>query len=149
MRGLTSSSAGDAKAEFEDITLMMIGSRVTLTDIVRIPNHPELCRGKVLDEGKRRLVLEKAKTLKGSRYDGVYIRRDLTYVQRQELKLRRERQNQQEVDQRQRPNPSIQSQTQHPVPQDQRHQESVGEQSAAVATGGQGENSSPSQGQQN
>ena len=82
----------DTIAEFEEITNMMTGSPVTLTDLVRIPDHPELVHAKILDEGKRRLVLEKAKTLKGSRYDGVFIRRDLTYAQRHELKIRRERQ---------------------------------------------------------
>ena len=92
VRGLTSTTLTDSTAEFEEITNMMTGSPVTLTDVVRIPDHPELIRGKILDEGKRKLVLEKAKTLKGSRFDGVFIRRDLTYAQRQELKVRRERQ---------------------------------------------------------
>ena len=92
VRGLTSTTLADVTTEFEEISSMMIGSSVTLTDIVRIPDHPELYRAKILDEGKRKLILEKAKTLKGSRYDGVFIRRDLTYAQRQELKMRRERQ---------------------------------------------------------
>ena len=43
-----------------------------------------------MDSEQRALVLDKAKTLKGSQYDHVYIRRDLTFNQRQELKARRE-----------------------------------------------------------
>lgn len=90
VRGLTSSTLGDVVKEFGEITSTLIGSRVVLSDVVRIPDHPELIRAKITDEGKRKQILEKAKTLKGSRYDGVFIRRDLTYAQRQELKLRRE-----------------------------------------------------------
>ena len=100
VRGLTASSPGDVVTEFGDITSMLIGTRVALTDIVRIPDHPELIRAKIPDEEKRKQVLEKAKTLKGSRYDGVFIRRDLTYAQRLELKLRREGQVQPGAEQR-------------------------------------------------
>ena len=100
VRGLTSSTPGDAVEEFGEITSMLIGSRVVLSDVVRIPDHPELIRAKITDEDKRKQILEKAKTLKGSRYDGVFIRRDLTYSQRQELKLRREGQGQRDTDQR-------------------------------------------------
>ena len=100
VRGLTSSTLGDAVEEFGEITSMLIGSRVVLSDVVRIPDHPELIRAKITDEDKRKQILEKAKTLKGSRYDGVFIRRDLTYAQRQELKLRREGQGHRGAEQR-------------------------------------------------
>ena len=147
VRGLTASTPGDIIKEFEEITDMMVGSRVTLIDVVKIPDHPELCRAKILDEGKRKLVLEKAKTLKGSRFDGVFIRRDLTYAQRQELRLRREKQNQEAGEQHPSsaaappPNPTdagIRSGNVQQQPQ-----------TSDAGTGDQPQDSHPSQGQSN
>ena len=92
IRGLSSNTPAGAATEFGDLTLTMMGTRVTLTDIVKIPNNPELWRGKILDGEQRRFVLDRAKHLRGSQYDHIYIRRDLTYAQRMELKQRRESQ---------------------------------------------------------
>ena len=140
IRGLTSSSPADVVAEFEEISSLMIGCRVTLSNIVRIPDHPELCRAKILDEGKRKLVLEKAKTLKGTRYDGVFIRRDLTYAQRQDLKLRRDRQNQEVARQT-----SSHSKTQQPIPnpEGREHQGSSEQHAVAAGSGDQSQDSHP------
>lgn len=90
IKGLSARTPDTIATEFGEITSVMMGCRVSLTDIVRIKDHPELCRGKIMDSEQRSLVLDKAKTLKGSQYDHVYIRRDLTFNQRQELKARRE-----------------------------------------------------------
>ena len=90
VKGLSAKTPDTIATEFAEITSVMMGCRVSLTDIVKIKDHPELCRGKIMDNEQRALVLDKAKTLKGSQYDHVYIRRDLTFNQRQELKARRE-----------------------------------------------------------
>ena len=90
IKGLSARTPETLATEFAEMTSVMMGCRVSLTDIVKIKDHPELCRGKIMDSEQRALVLDKAKTLKGSQYDHVYIRRDLTFNQRQELKARRE-----------------------------------------------------------
>lgn len=92
IRGLMSNSPAGVTAEFGDITSTMMGTRVTLTEVVKIPNNVGLWRAKVLNLEHRELVLEKAKNLKGTQYDHIFIRKDLTYTQRMELKQRRESQ---------------------------------------------------------
>lgn len=92
IRGLSSTTAAQVVSEFGDITSTMMGSRVTLTDVVKIPNNSELWRAKLMDADQRKFVLDNAKRLKGSQYDHIYVRRDLTYAQRMELKQRREAQ---------------------------------------------------------
>ena len=102
IHGLTSTSTSGVSAEFGELTRKMMGKQVLLSDVVPIPGHTGLYRGKILDEIDRKLVLDKAKSLKGTDYDRVYIRRDLTYNQRSVLKARRdayhsERQQRQQV----------------------------------------------------
>ena len=123
--------------EIGEITSMFIGSRVVLSDVIRIPDHPELIRAKITDEDKRKQILEKAKTLKGLRYDGVFIRRDLTYSQRQELKLRREGQGHRDAEQR-----PDRSRTPHRTNQDQQTP-------AVEGHSDRGQDSHPSQGLSN
>ena len=65
----------------------MFGTVVELTDVVTIPNHQGY-RAKILNEEHRRLILTRAKSLKDTVYGQVYIRRVLTYKQRQELRDR-------------------------------------------------------------
>ena len=75
-----------------------MGMRVELTDVRAIPSHPDLYRAKILNISDRKQLLDRAKNLRGTRYDKVFIRRDLTYAQRAELRERRlNRQSQQEV----------------------------------------------------
>ena len=92
IRGLVSNSPAGVVAEFGEVTSTMMGTRVTLSEAVKIPNNAGLWRAKVLNVEHRDLVLEKAKTLKGTQYDHIFIRKDLTYTQRMELKQRRESQ---------------------------------------------------------
>ena len=92
IKGLVARTADAISAEFAELSTVMMGVRVSLTDIVKIKDHPELCRAKIMDNELRALVLDKAKFLKGSQYDHVYIRRDLTFTQRQELNMRRQQQ---------------------------------------------------------
>lgn len=90
IRGLRATTPRGISTEFGELTLKMMGTRVELSDIVHIPGHAGLCRGKILNDTNRKLVLDRAKTLKGTEYDGVFIRKDLTYDQRCVLKARRE-----------------------------------------------------------
>ena len=91
IRGLGAPSAKDAVTRFETLSLDLIEQKVTLTDVVKIPSETDLYRGKVADDDVRKCLLDKAKNLKHSaQYSSVYIRRDLTYKQRQALKARRE-----------------------------------------------------------
>ena len=91
IRGLGAGSASAAIAAFEHVSEYLINQKVTLTDVVRIPSESDLFRGKVPDDSARRLILDKAKQLKESpRYGFVFIRRDLTFKQRSELRAKRE-----------------------------------------------------------
>ena len=90
IRGLSSNTPTGVVAEFEDVTSSVMGTKVTLTEAKKIPNNPDLWRAKILDPEQRKLVLDRAKHLRGTQYDHIYIRRDLTFVQRMELRQRRE-----------------------------------------------------------
>ena len=90
IRGLEASSAQGAVRRFEEVTEHLIQQKVTLVEVVRIPSETDLYRGKVPDDSVRKLILEKAKVLKNStQFGSVFIRRDLTYNQRKELRARR------------------------------------------------------------
>ena len=90
VRGLKANSAQEAVTQFEKVAEHLIQQKVILVDVVRIPSETDLYRGKVLDDSVRKLILEKAKSLKDSAQFGtVFIRRDLTYNQRKELRSRR------------------------------------------------------------
>ena len=50
IKGLASTSPAGVVTEFSDIAATMMGTRVTLTNVVRIPNNPGLWRAKLLDD---------------------------------------------------------------------------------------------------
>ena len=90
IRGLGAASPREACSKFEDVTEYLIGSKVPLTEVVRIPGEADLFRGKVTDDEVRKSILDKAKHLKdSSSYDKIFIRRDLTFNQRATLKAKR------------------------------------------------------------
>ena len=89
IRGLHASSPADAVTKFAEITQFLVGERIELSDTCRIKNEADLIRGNVHDQRQRRLILDSARELKDSRYSNVYIRRDLTFQQRENLKARR------------------------------------------------------------
>lgn len=85
IRGLGATSAEQAVVRFSHVTEFLIGEKVNMTEVVRISSATDLFRGKVVDDGLRRHILDNAKKLKDSEHFGsVYIRRDLTYHQRRE-----------------------------------------------------------------
>ena len=90
IRGLGAGSAAEATKRFETVSEHLINQKVTLTDVVKIPSESDLYRGKIADDSVRKLILDKAKHLKNSaRFDSVFIRRDMTYNQRAEMRARR------------------------------------------------------------
>ena len=89
IRGLGASSASEAVTLFGDTTQFLIGERVVLSEACRIRNDADLIRGNVHDVRLRRLILDRARELRNSRLSHVFIRRDLTFQQREELKARR------------------------------------------------------------
>lgn len=89
VRGLEASSPADLAAKFTVLTETIMGKRVELAEVKVIPSHPDIYRAKILNADDKKLVLDRARNLRGTRYDKVFIRRDLTYSQRAELRERR------------------------------------------------------------
>ena len=90
VRGLKATTPGGVVDEFCEISQRKMGARVVLSDVVIIPGHSGICRAKIPNPAERKLVLDQAKELRHTEYKHVYIRRDLTFAQRGELRLRRE-----------------------------------------------------------
>ena len=90
VKGLRATSPTDLTNQFRQIAEEHMGTTVDLTDITLIPGHPTIYRAKIVDDTLRKLVLDKAKQLKGTEHDSVFISRDLTYAQRTELYQRRQ-----------------------------------------------------------
>ena len=88
VRGLRVGSAGEAAAKFSDIAFAITGERVTLTEVCRIRSDADLFRGNIHDSRHRKLILEQSKYLRDSEHSHVFIRRDLTFLQREELRAR-------------------------------------------------------------
>ena len=86
--GLSSTTPEGIVSEFRDMTYTMMGSEITLTEAAKIPNNLGLWRANILNPEDRKLVLDRARRLKGSQFDHVFVRRDLRYAQRMELRLR-------------------------------------------------------------
>lgn len=89
IKGMHANTPRELINKFGDLSLTFTGIRVELTDIVPIPNHSDLFRAKILNDDNRKLVLERAKTLRDTEHASVFIRRDLTFAQRKELRERR------------------------------------------------------------
>ena len=88
VRGLRVSSAGEAAAKFGDIVFALTGERTQWTEVCRIRSDADLFRGNIHDSRVRKLILDEAKNLRDSEHSHVFIRRDLTYQQREELRAR-------------------------------------------------------------
>ena len=88
VRGLRVGTAGEASTKFADIASSLIGERVEFTEVCRIKSDVDLYRGNVHDGRIRKLILDNAKHLRESSNSHVFIRRDLTFQQREELRAR-------------------------------------------------------------
>ena len=91
LRGLGDVSVEDASNKFNDLCTFLALENIVMTDIVKVGNH--LFRGTVAAVESRMRLLSEARRLKGSVHGNVYIQRDLTYLQRQQLTLSRSRDN--------------------------------------------------------
>ena len=89
IRGLEASSASDLVIKFSELTQHLMGTTVEISEVKAIPSHPDIYRAKIINANNRKLVLDNAKNLRGTRYDKVFIKRDLTFAQRGELRERR------------------------------------------------------------
>ena len=103
IKGMHATSARDLISQFADLSHSFAGTRVELSDVAPIANHSDLFRAKILDDDHRKLVLDRAKTLRDSEHAHVFIRRDLTFAQRKELRERRAQRNSGDVANAERP----------------------------------------------
>ena len=88
IRGLRAVSPAEAATKFAEVAQALIGERVTISEVCRIRKDADLYRGNVHCVRQRQVILEQAKNLKDSSFSHVYIKRDLTYMQRQQLQER-------------------------------------------------------------
>ena len=89
VRGIDAPDNSLFKQNFSSVTCYLLGNPVDFTDLICINRDKKLYRLKVTNSEARKSVLDKARNLKGSQFDGVFISRDLTYIQRQDLARRR------------------------------------------------------------
>ena len=91
IRGL-GDQPGAVRTGFNDVVAFLFngvegGPRaVELSEIV--PINSNLVRAKLTNDVLRRDILDRAKNIKGSQFDGVYVKRDLTFNQRSAMKAR-------------------------------------------------------------
>ena len=71
-----------------DVLEELAGRPVTYSDFLRFDNRLDLVRVKVLNDADRRTILSNAPNLRSSEKSRFFVRRDLTYLQRQVLKER-------------------------------------------------------------
>ena len=90
VKGLSADSPRDLAQTFSALAQEVLGTPVTLNDVTPVPNHRNIFRAKILDDSARKQILDKAKTLRDSAYDCVFISCDLTYAQRAEQFARRQ-----------------------------------------------------------
>ena len=90
VKGLSATSTTDFRTKFEHLTSTFLETSVEVSEVMSISSQSNFFRVKIPDDTSRRLLLDKAKHLKGSEHQNVYISRDLTYAQRTELYRRRQ-----------------------------------------------------------
>ena len=95
IRGVNVDSANAIKEAFHPISEFVLGHRVELLDITCVSSAKKIYRARITDDSIRKSLLDNSKKLKtNSAYANIYINRDLTYLQRNELfKRRQERRN--------------------------------------------------------
>ena len=92
VRGIEASNADDFSSKFKILSQSLIGSDALLSNIYCIDVSKHLYRANILNSDIRTRLLDNAKNLRNTGYNNVYVNRDLTYIQRQELRERRARQ---------------------------------------------------------
>ena len=90
VKGLDACSPIDLVTKFSQISEQHMGSKVELQEVTCVSGHANIFRGKIPDDGLRKLVLDKAKLLRDTNHNSVFISRDMTYAQRTEMYQRRQ-----------------------------------------------------------
>ena len=86
IRGFETEESDDDCADFvSEIFEMLVGREVTFSDFLRFDRRPDLVRVKVLNERDRKAIIANASDLRNSPKSRFFVRRDLTYLQRQVL----------------------------------------------------------------
>ena len=88
VRGLDYESDLDFQRRFDSLSLVLVDKRIQLTEITQL--NPRFVRAKITNREDRSHLLSATKKLKNiAQFSSVYISRDLTFKQREELKSRR------------------------------------------------------------
>ena len=90
VRGIAAANETEFITTFDKISLAILGRSVQPDNIVCINHQTNLYRIKIVDNDTRRSILTNAKKLRDTDdFKNVFLSRDLTYLQRQELRARR------------------------------------------------------------
>lgn len=95
IRGVQAETTALLKPSFDQVCTHLVGSTLPVTDVVCISSEKRLFRAKIQDDERRQALLDSARRLRDSPFPNVFINRDLTYKQRQELRARRIQRNEQ------------------------------------------------------
>ena len=94
VRGIEAANEAEFITIFGRISSVVLGRSIAPDNVVCINHQANLYRIKISDSETRRNILINAKKLKeNNNYKNVFLSRDLTYLQRQDLRARRARQN--------------------------------------------------------
>ena len=92
VRGFTEEETdGDCAVQVTEIFEELVGRKVTYSDFMRFEKRQDLVRVKVLNDTDRRSVIANASKLRSSARSRFFVRRDLTWLQRKDLKARYEK----------------------------------------------------------
>ena len=91
VRGISCAGEREFREKFAQVTGAVIGRSINPDSFFCIDQSKNLYRISILDSNLRKNLLDNAKNLKNnSDFRNVYLNRDLTFKQRQDLKTRRE-----------------------------------------------------------
>ena len=82
IKSQSTKSTAEVVNMFKELSSSKFGCEITLTEVSPIKDHTGMFRAKITSDEQRKRALDGARTLKGTRYDTVYISRDLTWAQR-------------------------------------------------------------------
>lgn len=90
LRGFSHLSVAEVQGRFRDISMYLLNKDIPLSDITCINQEKGLFRAKIIDNQDRKSLLSVTYKLKQSpNFGSLYVHRDLTFKQREELRSRR------------------------------------------------------------
>ena len=90
IRGLAVAGSEELNQAFDPVARKLTGGPVLLSEVVCSSQADKLYRAKVASDGIKKKLVDNAPSLASSNLRHVFVNRDLTYVQRTELKKRRD-----------------------------------------------------------